>query len=240
MDGDFKYFRFRPINKYLIESLVNPSLYFAKPEELNDPFDCNLDIKRAIENFKSSVIGLRERFLAELLDKSEFFENWKLQLGNVGVCSFSNNANETLMWSHYADDHRGVRLLYQFPWAVLLEKFKPVVVMGEVEYSTERLTKLLTRVPMEMETFVTELVHVYLKTKNPAWGYEKEVRIIRRKHGVLNIPGAFLKQICFGLRTPQSDIDLVIKLAQQYCGCTNFGKMVPDETDFGFTMQPYS
>lgn len=38
-------FKFRTINKYLIESLVNPSIFFPKPENLNDPFDCRPNLE---------------------------------------------------------------------------------------------------------------------------------------------------------------------------------------------------
>ncbi|MES2356693.1 MAG: hypothetical protein V4568_20305, partial [Pseudomonadota bacterium] len=84
---------------------------------------------------------------------------------------------------------------------------------------------------------VIELTKIYLTAKNPAWIYEKEARIIRSEHGVLDIPHGFLEQICFGLRTPSNDIDVITKLAREYCGCNKFFRIIHDESDFGITTE---
>ena len=76
---------------------------------------------------------------------------------------------------------------------------------------------------------------MFLTAKSTAWQHEKEARIIRKTNGTLNIPHGCLEQICFGLRTPQSDIELVSKLAREYSGCTKFCKIVHADTDFGIT-----
>ena len=102
------------------------------------------------------------------------------------------------------------------------------------------LTKWLKggRMKSERPDQEIELTKIYLMRKSPAWRYEKEARIIRPRHGLLRIPGDFLEQVCFGLRTPDTDIHLVTTLAKAYCGCTNFCQMVLNETDYGFTMEP--
>lgn len=48
-----------------------------------------------------------------------------------------------------------------------------------------------------------------LTIKAKKWEYENEVRILRSTDGVLALDKRFLKQVCFGLRTPESDISLV-------------------------------
>jgi hypothetical protein len=50
MNSLYKYFKFTNINKNTIESLLKGTIYFCIPEKLNDPFDCNLDIEKAIKN----------------------------------------------------------------------------------------------------------------------------------------------------------------------------------------------
>jgi len=54
-----------------------------------------------------------------------------------------------------------------------------------------------------------------LTAKAQPWDYEKEVRIIRRTEGLQAIEKSYLKQICFGLATPDQDISLVRKLIDQ-------------------------
>ncbi len=48
--SDHVLFKFRKIDKYLLTSLVQSEIYFAHPEQLNDPLDCRVDILNALEN----------------------------------------------------------------------------------------------------------------------------------------------------------------------------------------------
>ena len=63
MGDDYLYFKFRAINKYMIESLVNPSLYFAKPNTLNDPFDCLIDLRNTFSRAVHLTTGNRRAWL---------------------------------------------------------------------------------------------------------------------------------------------------------------------------------
>jgi len=236
-DETFTLWKFKPINKYLIESLVNRSLYFAKPDTLNDPFDCKIDLKKVLTKAESSATGDKKNFLKSLLNDPQFFENWKTTFDNVGVCSFSRVNSDRLLWSHYADEYRGVCLEYKFQESYFLSTEFDLTAAGNVEYLTEPLTDWLKSAPMERHSFVEGLIHKYLKTKSTAWEYEKEARIIRSNHGSFQLGDNFLRYVYFGLQTPQADIDLVTKLAQYYSGCTNFAQLIPDETDFGFTVK---
>jgi hypothetical protein len=236
-DEPFTLYKFKPINKYLIESLVTQSIYFAKPDTLNDPFDCKINLESVLKRAELSAIGGRKQFLNSLLDNPQFFEIWRLYFDNIGVCSFSQVNADRLLWSHYADEHRGVCLEYQFRGSYFLNSVFPLTTMGNVEYLSEPLTEWLKKAPIEMIPFTEGLIHKFLKTKNPAWGYEKEARIIRKEHGAFNIRDKFLKQVYFGLQTPQADIDLITKLARDYSGCTSFAQLIRDETDFGFTVK---
>ena len=231
----FHLYKFRTINKRLIESLVSQSLYFAKPDTLNDPFDCRIDLIAAIERAELNATGDRQKFLSSFLRVPEFFEVWKSALNTVGVCAFSRTNGDVLLWSHYADGHRGVCLEYKFQGGYLLTDEFNLTAVGNVDYLAEPLTEWLKSAPMNLDKFVEELLHKYLKTKNPAWKHEQESRLIRRPHGIFkfNTHSDFLSEVCFGLQTPKADIDLVTNLARNYCGCARFFQMVRDETEFG-------
>ncbi len=236
-DEPFVLYKFRPINRYLIESLVNGSLYFAKPETLNDPFDCRINLEVVLKKAEQAATGNRKSFLTSILSDSHFFESWKSCFDNIGVCSFSRVNSERLLWSHYADAHRGVCLEYQFRTSYFLPPEFQLTVAGNVDYHPRPLMEWLKDAPMAMPPFIEGLVHQYLKTKNPAWIYEAEARIIRKNHGSHIIRDKFLKRVYFGLQTPQADIDLVTKLARDYCDCSSFGQLVRDDTEFGFTVK---
>ncbi len=87
---DYLYFKFRSINKHLIESLVNSSLYFARPDELNDPFDCRPDLRKSLLRAASLATGRQKSFLQSALnDGQKFIESWKARFESFGICSFS-------------------------------------------------------------------------------------------------------------------------------------------------------
>jgi len=236
-DQPFSLFKFTSINKWLIESLINRTLYFATPDKLNDPFDCRIDIQKAIERAVISATGDRRDFLSSFLTNPEFIKNWRATFDKMGVCSFSKKTIEetpleTLMWSHYAKEHRGVRLEYQFQGVSL----KPdITTAQDVEYLDDPLVPwLVDNAPMDMTEFVKGLAIRYLRTKSPAWAYEQEARIIRQEFGSFKFQDVLLTEVCFGLRTPQGDIDLVTKLAQSYCSGVKFSQMKRGETEFRF------
>ena len=239
-DQPFSLFKFRSINKWLIESLINQTLYFSTTDKLNDPFDCRIDLQKAIERAVISATGDRRDSLSSFLANPEFFKNWGATFDKMGVCSFSKKTIEeapleTLMWSHYAEGHRGVRLEYQFQGVSL----KPdITTAQDVEYLDDPLVPwLVANAPMDMTEFVKGLAIRFLRTKSPAWAYEQEARIIRQESGLFKFQGVLLTEVCFGWRTPQDDRDLVIKLAQSYCGGVKFSQMVPDETRFRFVKE---
>jgi hypothetical protein len=176
------------------------------------------------------------------LDNPEFFKNWRATFDKMGVCSFSNKTIEetqleTLMWSHYAEGHRGVRFEYQFQGVSL----KPdITTAQDVEYLDDPLVPwLVDNAPVDRTEFVIDLAKRYLSTKSPAWAYEQEARIIRQeqKSPLFKFQGVLLMEVCFGCRTPLDDRDLVIKLAQSYCHDVKFSHMVPDETRFRFVKE---
>lgn len=240
MSDDYLYFKFKPVNKYLIESLEKSSLYFPKPDEINDPFDCRLDVRKSFERAVAVTAGERRSSLEEALKHGALLEKFAAQFNTFGICSFSlleGSFDEPVLWSHYADSHKGVCLLYRFPEAFLDDPAK-IIGVDKVQYGRNVLTDWLVNSPVQPseEGFVVELTKTFLTAKNKPWEYEKEARIIRPTHGVLGIPRGFLEQVCFGLRTPQADRDFVMKLAREHCGCERFCQAVPGDTDFGIVV----
>jgi len=219
--------------------LVTPSLYFARPAKLNDPFDCQLDIVKSFRRAIANTTGERQTRLQAAMFKDDLLNSYKKQFESVGVCSFSlldGSLDEPLLWSHYANEHRGVCLLYQFSESFLIDPEKKIIGASIVKYEHDVLTKWLTDSeisPIDANNFVNEITKIFLTAKNPAWKHEKELRILRTLDGNFDIPRGSLEQVCFGLRTPQADIDLITKLAKEYSGCTKFCKVIHADSDFG-------
>lgn len=233
-------YKFRAINKNTVESLVNPSLYFAKPDSLNDPFDCRVDLKKCFESAARLASPSQAKLLRTALNKPSFFKDWENSFNKIGVCSFSWTGDwgmkerSQLLWSHYADEHRGIRLLYRLP-SSYLHSLPGFLGVTSVEYGSAVITEWLKSTEIVLDRpqkFLDDLMKIYIAAKAGDWDYEKEHRIVFRDSGVQKIPYGSLVEVCFGLRTPQTDIDLITKLAKEYSGCDSFKKMEHGASDF--------
>jgi hypothetical protein len=107
-DGRFVLFKFKKINEYLLSCIVNNSLYFAKPEELNDPFDCQIDLPTLINSIRPSL----DRGRQKLVDSLQGIDGLRRHVSGCGVFSASRCNSDPRMWAHYADDHKGLCLTY--------------------------------------------------------------------------------------------------------------------------------
>lgn len=239
----YKYFKFRPVNKRLIDSLIHSHLWFARSDTLNDPFDCQLDLSKSLLVAASSSTGPRKELLTSLVRDREFISLWETKIQTVGICSFSLELYDPVVWSHYADEHKGVSMLYKFPPSFIQDPQNKFLGTTQVNYINNALidwlrnespTDVLSTDINSFNDFIRGLVPTFFSSKAPQWHYEKEARLIRAEHGSLNIPHEFLIQVCFGLRTSKADIDLIKKVARDYCGCNKFFKFVRDKNnDFG-------
>jgi hypothetical protein len=235
---DYNYFKFRKIDVNLIKSLVNSKLYFSKPEMLNDPFDCRLDIKQFFKRAVELSSGNQKQYLQSALT-SGFLDSWSQEFQDWGIASFSSQVlaqQSNLMWSHYGDKHRGVCLQYRFPKSFLPDQHY------KVSYEENCLIDWLTHTPvhtLDMRDFIKNIAKIYVTTKSSAWAYENEARIINSKSGLHSIKPEYLEQIYFGLNTLQENIDLIIELATKNCGCSKFSQMTRNPNSyFGLIDKP--
>ena len=79
-------YKYCPFKTEYVDSVVNSMIWFSKPKNFNDPFDCQIPF---VTSDLSGVID------AEL-----------------SISCFSTRVNSILMWSHYADKHTGFCLEY--------------------------------------------------------------------------------------------------------------------------------
>lgn len=166
--------------------LVGSFLWLSSPRDFNDPFDMSANIimsgttqervtkfKHLIKNYSKGIsLRAREQKLRELMSQPEHevIRNVRLAYENniqsTGVCSFSEDPRNILMWSHYARNHQGIAL--QFEIAKDPNTFLKAV---SVEYNDEYPT-----VNWLNET--SQEVSKILLRKHAGWAYERERRII--------------------------------------------------------------
>ena len=228
MSDTIESFRFQKLQKHVLSSLVDSTLFFAAPPTLNDPHDCQINIAAAITRALQNTSGKRQALLREIL-RLDIIAQIQHDMPNMGVCCFSLKPNNSLMWSHYADSHKGVCLYYEIPTDFLA----PNQILGwaPVIYRNNPLTRwLVNEIDEDLEAAVAslEIMKRVLTMKSKAWSYEKEGRLLRRSSGLLEIPRQFLKQVIFGLNTPDADKRLLIKIVSTCYENVQFFKMIPD------------
>ena len=143
------------------ESLVRQTEHPERPVRLLHRSKKSIQKSRNIRDWRS------ENFLSSFLGNADFFDNWKSIVGGFGVCAFSRENQNTLLWSHYVDHHKGACLKCQFRGSYFLKEEFDLTAAGNVEYLDEPQTEWLVNAPLDITNFVTELVHKYPRQK--AW-----------------------------------------------------------------------
>lgn len=111
-----------------------------------------------------------------------------------GICCFSEEYNNPLLWSHYGDQHRGICIGYT------LDR-RPRPELKRVRYGGDRTitTRLLEQALVEKDAdAIAQLDANVLLRKAPEWAYEKEWRLIGST-GLQESP-LKLAEIIFGFR----------------------------------------
>lgn len=190
----YKYREASNLNHWKI--LLNQELWFPHPSTFNDPFDSQLlvrfdlmspeqmdaFIKEEILRLEPTADGHRQSFLMSvmktaLLDPIQHdaaVRKWtEPKLSKTKVLCLGLKKNNILMWSHYAQSHKGFAIGFD---AVKLNKLcfdNGGYQTGYVAYRDKYPILRYPETKEEKMDFITTLVNV----KSRIWKYEKEVRI---------------------------------------------------------------
>jgi len=104
-------YKYQSFSVNALSSLSENYLYFANPDQLNDPFDV----------------------ASESLEKQ--FKNLSLNKNDFKLCSLSQINDNKLMWSHYTQEHTGICVGYKFLY------LPDYVGKGEVKYKNTNLNE---------------------------------------------------------------------------------------------------
>lgn len=227
-------YKYTPHNtEYKYEIITKSQLWFSKVENFNDPIDSKLDYRQQYTS--DEILQYWKNFLKNKPDHpqtiEEILHNWgnnssfikqqnrvySQQKSQMGVVCFSANPKNILMWSHYANNHKGI--VYEFRKDLFLEteSIHPYFKGKEykVEYPNDRSYELLsyTKIGQEKnEQFEKELL---IKSKD--WAYEEEYRMIDlEKSGNKNFNYTSLNSIIFGARISIDEIDVIKCLCKKH------------------------
>lgn len=202
-------FKYRAFNKSSIELLVNRELWFANPETLNDPFECQMIMSEMLDSIwrHHEVSEIDQADIKKLLSES---------VDKLGICSFSQVRQNQLMWSHYADEHKGFCIGFS---ENALKKYMQPVHSQVVEYDRElpykgvieRIKHFEKHPPLDQklcnsaDAIAGDILSSVVGVKYTHWGYEREVRLIKMKFGAYKFEASSVVSIAFGLRMEERD-----------------------------------
>lgn len=249
LDFPEKLVRYRSFNEKSVKELIDGQVWLTSPTAFNDPFDCTLDYKNTYDfartsafNYKfykkfydQSDLHKKAAFLIGLNDESAQ-ESFRVELQRVfhdtakkfGFLCFSTSEKIGLMWSHYAEGHKGFCVEYdvgELKNAVLSSRemflgkveYEPVAYLTYEEFEKSLLDKeefdAVDKDPLHRKAFLT-------KDKN--WEYESEWRLIKlaSANSFFRLP-CRIRKIYLGLRMEQPEQSRLIHLLEgrgiQFC-----------------------
>lgn len=229
-------YKYRTFNKWYEEPFEEGLIYFSSPDDFNDPFDCRIPIqynvltnKQVFEHFKVFVKGkypalTRRGRMAKVkeLKSQKNYKDTQLQAkiqkeirsSSFGIFSLTNDNENILMWSYYANKHKGFCIGYDVK--KIMECDPDWVYKGmtgyldlyKVVYSENMPTITMTGFPAQ------EKMIIPLATKSKVWKHEQEYRILG--HGGprenLSIPNGVIREVILGCQIEDKDRNELLDL----------------------------
>lgn len=217
-----------PMKKTQFEQLVD---YYNRTGYLPEDFEKYLplawvdELKKNIKQYNAGEWTFQENDESSNFDEKFFFEKNALIPCSNFLCDFSrvscfSERNDSiLMWSHYADEHKGFVLGYDFRTDFnkeVLDSLYPVIYSKKrydatdaIRYLVGELVKMRNNINQD-QLFI--LAAALYKSKD--WSYEKEWRIISygNKEDFVRI-NLHPSCICYGSRIDSKDFDELHEIA---------------------------
>lgn len=229
-----------------IQLVSQEALYFASPFQLNDSFELDED-KIKFDMTDGNIWSLLKRMYPnDLIKQTEVFELskknrhlvpevMKAQMSRIrqecGVCCFTTDPRNKLMWGHYGSADTGVVIGFDLPPFSL--HVKDLFVM-KVLYEEERsfinyFDKPFTIFP------------IWAFVKNIDWAYEKEIRAVAMSYnGLLKFDISSIQEIHYGMKAKDEHIGQIESLMalKNYAGYKRF-HIEKSDNSFAYLSTPF-
>ena len=205
---------------WLIENKITVSPSTA----MNDPFDSIINLWATEEHL---AMMCKEKSHAKPYAKS--FQYNRIRCFCYG--KEENVINKTLMWAHYAEEHRGICIKYQLSSHFIKQdendKYEHMY-LKKVEYTDKTIG-------IETPTINSAIAFA---TKGKEWSYENEVRLIDYNpnietpyYGIALDTESSIESIYFGLRCEESTVKTIKALFKNHDVIPKFYKMELDRSN---------
>lgn len=224
------------VNRNYENLFIDDTIYFSSPNYFNDPFDCGLDLrfkKKSRRYIKSHLINMLSNEnpdlnnyqlnkAVEFIDKHfedfnpdnintrySLVQNLNHFISRTGVCCFSEKKNNILMWSHYANRHKGICIGFNYKKLVdMLIHFN--VKNNVLTYINKVIYK---KYYPSLSGYKNDEMIDLLFIKSSNWKYEKEWRIIYSEGDdkKIGLPVNVISGIYLGLKIDPKNEDIIKK-----------------------------
>ena len=245
-----------------IDILKNNRIYLSNPSDFNDPFEFQCCYNESITNnpdeleahieWATKLVGssknnVEKDDFKKLLRKNPL-ELQKVIIGlkneqtedyrNVHrVYSLGRYNDNILMWSHYADSHKGICLEFNTNNKVMCAAIK-------CEYIED-----FPSIPLYRDDLDSMLMPMIAKHKD--WGYENEYRLIALncmsaigndtlktdENNYLELPDNALVSVIIGLNCDNANQDRIIELIHQFKPQVSVKKAIKKNNSLGLIIQ---
>lgn len=207
-------YKYCPIGKNQLNALAQKKIWYSKPAGFNDPFDTRFSVKGRLHSYEHETdpAKLKQVFgdkpSAEIVHKrvplKEVLEQFQHDIEELGILSLADSNKNLLMWSHYADDHKGMCLEFERKNGGTLADWDST---QPIFYTNNHPTLSPKSLLDDAATLSNKKRILYSKSKH--WEYEQEWRHIVENGNKLYPWPAPLKAVYFGCKVDESDINLV-------------------------------
>lgn len=204
------YYSFRGFSPYSLKDIEDETISLAHPREFNDPLDTILVywLNEEIKKNHADEWQLRYRLLMKKVS-----EHIKIRCLIAGQDEDGHEVGiediNVLMWSHYADSHKGFCVKYAFD----TELFDPT------KYAKRDKLLLVDKIKYSATIDICDepSIRMALLEKSDFWKYEKEMRLISydcsgndKEHPVIECKG-MAKAIYLGAKCTEENVRLMEK-----------------------------
>lgn len=207
-------------------TLSSNQIFAPTLERLNDPFE-------GLLNSKWDQITLNEYELKNSRNLRIVYEQIVQDLKNQGIYSLSQDFKNEILWSLYADGHKGFVVGYdilQLIGSINCGHTHPIVERVPVEYCDNPKGLLQWR----NEPSLAFNLNNGLGVKSKSWAHEDEIRLVFEESGFFEYHFSSVSRIIFGLRMKEDSINQIMSIlkGRNY----KYQKIVMDENSFNLNV----
>ncbi|HPM47603.1 MAG TPA: DUF2971 domain-containing protein [bacterium] len=226
------FFRYRPVNRFLFDSLESGTFWFSEFDNLNDPLE-GTDVRNyeiLSDTDKIEHLRFLERkygYLPPGTSYSMSFEKYKIMLKSVTkkvrdqimILSLTGTPDNPDMWSNYSGSGTGI--------CIEIDPFEDVKFFWTI-HKVSYVNKLPSIIdsPKTMRLNLSgEYFQALACTKTLEWSYENEWRIVKlfndEKVNAQPFKKSMIKSIIFGFNTSSEDKEKIKNIVSNANGYRN-------------------